>query len=143
MTITATRDISAAARAFFDACETGKGWDVCKGYCHDKATFSCQSEALADIRTLQDYCGWMQGMFGPLPDGRYEMMAFATDPERNCVVGAAVFKGTHTGEGGPVPATGKSAAADYVYIMQFDGEKISHMTKVWNDHHSLQALGWI
>lgn len=22
------------AEHFFDACETGKGWDVCKEYCH-------------------------------------------------------------------------------------------------------------
>jgi hypothetical protein len=22
------------AKLFFDACETGKGWDLCKDYCH-------------------------------------------------------------------------------------------------------------
>lgn len=138
-----TTDIGASARAFFEACETGKGWDECQAYCHDGATFSCQSDALADISALEDYCGWMQGMFGPLPDAHYELLAFAVDVDRNCVMGAAVFKGTHTGEGGPVAATGKSAAADYVYLMQFDGDRIAHMTKVWNDHHTLVALGWI
>jgi hypothetical protein len=28
---------------FFDACETGKGWDVCREYCHADATFSGSS----------------------------------------------------------------------------------------------------
>ena len=53
-----------------------------------------------------------------------------------------VFRGTHTGEGGPVPPTGKQVEADYVYVMQFDGDKIRHMTKIWNDSISLSQLGW-
>ena len=53
----------------------------------------------------------------------------------------AVFHGTHTVDG-PVPATGKSVAADYVYGMEFEGDKIRHMTKIWNDMHSLKQLGW-
>ena len=35
--------------------------------------------------------------------------------------------------GGPVPPTGKSVAADYVYAMEFDGDLIRHLTKIWND----------
>src|SRR6188474_391212 len=30
----------------------------------------------------------------------------------------------------------------YVYVMQFDGDKIRHMTKIWNDAISLKQLGW-
>jgi hypothetical protein len=26
--------------------------------------------------------------------------------------------------------------------MEFDGDKIRHMTKIWNDGHSLKQLGW-
>ncbi len=66
----------------------------------------------------------------------------ATDTERGRVSAFAVFHGTHTGEGGPVPPTGKTAAADYVYDMEFKGDKISHMTKIWNDGHTLKQLGW-
>ena len=82
------------------------------------------------------------GTSGPLPDGRYVLKSFATDEERNNVAAFAVFHGTHTGEGGPVPPTGKSVAADYVYVMDFDGDKINHMTKIWHSGMSLQALGW-
>ena len=31
------------ATLFFEACETGKGWEQCKAYCHAGATFSAQS----------------------------------------------------------------------------------------------------
>lgn len=130
------------ARAFFDACETGKGWGGCKAWCHDDATFSCQSDVLADTKTLEDYAEWMKGLYTPIPDASYELKAFAVDPDRNSVSGFAVFRGTHTGEGGPIAPTGKSVAADYVYVMEFDGDKIRHMTKIWNDAQSLKALGW-
>jgi predicted ester cyclase len=130
------------ARQFFDACETGKGWAVCQAWCHEGATFACQSDALADTVTLQGYTEWMKGLLGPLPDGRYELKCFAADPERRAVSAFAVFRGTHTGDGGPVPPTGKSVAADYVYVMEFEGEKIRHMTKIWNDAQSLRSLGW-
>lgn len=71
-----------------------------------------------------------------------EIKAFSTDQQRNCVTAVAVVHGIQTGEGGPVPATGNSVAADYVYVMQFDGDKISHMTKIWNDGHTMRQLGW-
>ena len=54
--------------------------------------------------TLEGYADWMKWLPGPLPDGRYELKAFAHDPERNSVSAFATFHGTHTGEGGPVPA---------------------------------------
>ncbi len=53
-----------------------------------------------------------------------------------------MFLGTNTGPGGPNPPTGKSVATDYAYVMEFDGDKVRHMTKLWNDGVALQALGW-
>jgi len=134
--------ITETAKTFFDACETGKGWDGCRASCHDNATFSAQADAIADIGTLEGYAEWMKGLLTILPDGDYELKSFASDPERNSVCAFAVFTGTHTGEGGPVPPTGKKVAADYVYVMDFDGDKIRHMTKIWNDGHTLKQVGW-
>ena len=130
------------AKLFFDACETGKGWDVCNAYCHPSATFSAQSGVLAETDTVEGYCEWMKGLLTPIPDGRYELKFFAEDEERNCVAAFAVFHGTQTGPGGPGEPTGKSVAADYVYAMEFEGDRIRHMTKIWNDAISLQQLGW-
>jgi len=33
-------------------------------------------------------------------------------------------------------------AAHYVSVMDFNGGRISGMTKVWNDAQALRALGW-
>ena len=131
------------AEQFFDACESGRGWDGCKRYCHPGATFSAQAGALSGVTTLEGYADWMKGLFTPVPDGRYELRSFAVDEGRQNVSAYAVFHGTHTGDGGPVPPTGKRVAADYVYVMQFDGDRIRHMTKIWNDTVSLQQLGWM
>lgn len=135
--------IKEAAQQFFEACETGKGWAECRQYCQPGATFSAQAGALEGINTLQAYTEWTKGILTPLPDGGYELRAFAVDPERNSVVASAVFRGTHTGPGGPVPPTGKQVETDYVYVMQFDGDRIRHMTKIWNDGIGLKQLGWM
>ena len=135
--------IRETAKKFFDACETGQGWQRCQEYCHPSATFSAQTGALAGVDTLKAYTEWMKGMFTPLPDARYEVRSFAVDDERKNVSAYAVFRASHTGDGGPVPPTGKQLEADYVYVMQFDGDKIRHMTKIWNDSISLKQLGWM
>jgi len=134
--------IRETAKKFFDACESGKGWDGCKQYCKPGATFSAQAAALAGVNTVEAYTNWMKGMYTPMPDARYDVRSFAVDEQRNNVTAVGVFKATHTGNGGPVPPTGKKLEADYVYVMDFEGNQIKHMTKIWNDAHSLQQLGW-
>jgi len=134
--------IATTAREFFEACETGQGWEGCQQFCHDNASFDCQADVLADTSSVEDYSNWMKGLLTPVPDGHYELKGFAADEERDTVLAFAVFHGTQTGEGGPVPPTGNTIAADYVYSMKFDGGKISHMTKIWNDGISLRQLGW-
>ncbi len=130
------------AEHFFDACETGKGWEVCQQYCHPDASFSAQAPALADIDTLEGYTAWTKGLLTPIPDGHYELRGLAEDADRNVVLAYSVFHGSQTGPGGPVAPTGNTVAAEYVYAMHFDGDRIKHMTKVWNDGVSLQQLGW-
>jgi hypothetical protein len=54
-----------------------------------------------------------------------------------------VFTGTHSGPGGLCCPTGKTLnKSDYVYVMEFDGDKIWHMTKIWPDTWALKQLGW-
>ena len=141
-TSTGTSTITETARAFFDACETGKGWEGCSAYCQPHASFAAQAEPLAEVRTLQDYTEWMKALLGFIPDGRYEVKSFATDHERNNVCAYGVFSGTHSGEGGPMPPTGKSTSSDYVYVMEFEDGKIRHMTKIWNAGWAMRDLGW-
>src|SRR5918993_3419841 len=111
----AMASIKDVAKQFFEACETGKGWEGCKAYCKPDATFSAQAEPLTGVKNLQQYTDWMKGLLTFIPDGRYELKSFGTDDERKSVCAYGVFSGTHTGQGGPCPPTGKSVKTDYVY----------------------------
>ncbi len=133
--------ITETAAAFFAACEAGKGWAACRAYCSADASFAAQAEPLAELTTLAEYTDWMQGIMTVLTDGTYQVRSFATDSERHNVCAYGVFSGTHLA-GGPVPPTGKAMQTDYVYVMQFDGDKIVHMTKIWHSGLALKALGW-
>jgi len=130
------------AMAFFEACETGKGWQACAPFCTPNASFSSQAEPLAEMTTLEEYTNWMQGLLTILKDGCYELKAFATDEARGSVTAYGIFTGTHNDEGGPVPPTGKRAESDYVYVMDFEGDKIRHMVKIWHSGWALNQLGW-
>jgi predicted ester cyclase len=143
MSTTTTPAMTETARAFFDACESGGGWEACSPHCRPDATFAAQAEPLAEVRTLKDYAEWMKALLGFVPDGRYELRSFAVDAERNNVCAYAVFSGTHSGEGGPLPPTGRSTSSDYVYVMEFADGKIRHMTKIWNAGFAMRELGWI
>ncbi len=135
--------ITEIAEKFFVACDEGEGWEGCKEYCKSDATFSVQAEPLADIENLEQYTDWMKGLLTFITDTRYELKALATDDKRQSVCAYGVFSGTHTGEGGPVPPTGKSMKTDYVYVMEFEGDKIRHMTKIWHAGLAMKDLGWV
>jgi predicted ester cyclase len=139
---TFSMSITETAREFFEACETGRGWAECAQYCHDGATFSCQADALAEISALEGYTDWMRDLLTPIPDGSYELKSFSTDDERAVVTSFHLFNRTQTRPRPLDPPTGKSVTADYVYAMEFDGDRIRHMTKIWNDVQSLRELGW-
>jgi len=70
--------IKETAEQFFEACETGKGWEGCLPYCHADATFSAQAGALAGVDTVQAYTDWMKGLAlirigGHVPKGGYDV----------------------------------------------------------------------
>ena len=78
-------DIAAVAHKFFEACDTGAGWEGCRAFCKEDATFSAQTDVLAGVTTLEAYAEWMKGLLSILPDGHYELKTFAVDAERNSV----------------------------------------------------------
>ena len=141
-TTTDSATIAETALGFFDACDTGKGWEGCSAYCHADATFAAQAEPLAEVHTIAAYADWMKALMGFVPDGRYDLKSLAVDAERNNVCAYAVFHGTHSGPGGPMEPTGKSTSTDYVYVMDFEDGKIRRMTKVWNAGWAMKELGW-
>jgi len=132
------------ATEFFHACESLKGWQGCQQYVADGASFVAQSEPIADITSVEDYCEWMAGLGnGPLAGCSYDLHASAWNEANQTAMFFATFNGKHTGEGGPVAATGKETLSHYVYVLKMDDSgKVAQMTKVWNAPWALAELGW-
>ena len=87
-------NITATAKSFFDACETGKAWAGCQQYCTPNATFSSQANPLLNITTLSTYCDWMRDVLTSLTDVSYEVKSFATDTTRQNVAAFGVLRDT-------------------------------------------------
>jgi hypothetical protein len=97
-----TAPMTETARAFFDAVDTGQGWEACSAYCRPDATFAAQADALAEIHTLAEYADWMKGMMSVMPDGRYEMKSLSRTPSSTRRIPARV---------GPFRPPGRARAA--------------------------------
>lgn len=132
------------AQKFFAACEAPEGWAGCAPYVADGATFRAQSEPLTDVNTVEAYAEWMKG-FGTVtaPGATYTLHASAWDEANRTALFFATYHATHSGEGGPVPPTGRSTNSDYVYaVIMGDDDKVAHMVKTWNAPWALRELGW-
>lgn len=133
------------ANKFFEACETAQGWEACQAYVAEGADFEAQSEPIADINTVEAYTEWMAALGNQItPGSSYDLHASSYDEASKTAMYFATFKGTHTGDAGPVPATGQSTASHYVYILTMDdNDKVKHMVKVWNAPWAMKELGWM
>ena len=133
------------ATTFFHACEGLQGWQGCQQYVAENAVFSAQSEPVADLTLVQEYCEWMAGLGkGPLADCGYSVHSAAWDEDNFTALFFATFNGKHTADGGPVPATNKETHSHYVYaITMNDNNKVCAMTKIWNAPWALKELGWM
>ena len=133
------------AQRFFEACEAPRGWEGCKQYVADNATFAAQSEPLVDVKTVEAYCDWMK-QIGTVtaPGATYDVHPASYDDSTKTAVYFATFHARHTGEGGPVPPTNRETHTDYVYVLNMNSDnKVSHMTKIWNAPWAMKELGWI
>ena len=118
------------AHNFFNACESGKGWNGTKMFVLSKespfnaeVTDSLPGPKLSDVKTVKDYTVWMAGVvkeFGP--KATVEIKNSAVDKEHNTAIFYAVF----------------ANISDYVYTLNFDENtcKINSMHKIWNDGYA-------
>ena len=133
------------ATRFFEACDKPLGWEGCREYVAEGAPFTAQSEPLAEIDTVEAYCEWMK-TFGTVTaaGATYELHSSSYDDATRTAVFFATIHATHSGEGGPVPPTGKQTNSHYVYVLKMtDDEKVAEMTKIWNAPWALKELGWM
>ena len=75
---------------------------------------------------------------GPVPLKRGEA-AFAGEAAR--VAGLHEQLGVGA-VGDPAQLAGEHVNSDYVYVMNFDGDKIGRMTKIWHAGIAMRELGW-
>ncbi len=132
------------AKRFFDACEAPSGWDGCKQFVSNGATFQAQSEPIAEIDTVEGYCEWMKA-FGTVTaaGATYDLHTAAWDESTRTATFFATYDATHVGEGGPVPPTGQSTSSHYVYVLTMDtSNKVCAFTKIWNAPWAMRELGW-
>ncbi|HBO6052665.1 ester cyclase [Pseudomonas aeruginosa] len=134
--------LTETAMSFFEVCESGKGWQECRRYCHENAAFNVQAQSLEHLKSVETYSESIPHLMEILPDAHFELINVATDECRQTVIAYARFFGTHTGISEPIPATGKSLSSDYVFIMKMKDGKVAEVTKVWNDGHAAVQLGW-
>lgn len=132
------------AKRFFSACEASEGWEGCKEFVSDGATFRAQSEPLVDIHSVEAYCEWMAELGNvTAPGATYDLHTSSFCDETRTAVFFATFHATHTGDGGPVPPTHRKTSTHYVYALEMNpDDKVERMTKIWNAPWALRELGW-
>ena len=132
------------ATKFFHACENLEGWAGCKQYVAAGARFRAQCEPLEGIDNVEGYTEWMAGLGKAILIGcSYRLDASAWDESTRTALFLGTFTGTHSGDAGPVPPTGKTCVADYVYALTMDANgKVASMVKIWNAPWSMKELGW-
>jgi hypothetical protein len=70
------------AKQFFENVDAAKGWEGCKDDVADGATFTCQSDPLADVKTVEGYCDWMAAFAKvTVPGATYDLHAAGWDEE--------------------------------------------------------------
>jgi len=132
------------ATKFFHACEKPLGWEACKPYVAEGATFFAQVEVLAGIDTVKAYTEWVANFVRTATPGvTYDIHASSYDEKTRTAMFFATYHLKHTLDGGPVPPTGKEAHAHYVYCLTMnEDDRVEKMVKIWNAPWTLKELGW-
>lgn len=131
------------------ACDGCRGWSACKDLCLPDATFSCQADTLAHIKTVQEYADFFYAFGKACPNASWTTHNTQWCPQTHTATLVCTYHCTHSQslEGvGPLTPTHKTSHTDYIYNVQTDpnqGYKIKHITKIWNDKWCLRDLGWL
>ena len=68
-------------------------WDSIKDLVVDDAPFSCQADAIAEVKTVKDWYDWMMNFKTNIaPDASFTIKSTAWDAERKIACYAATFQ---------------------------------------------------
>jgi hypothetical protein len=132
------------AEKFFHACEAPLGWEQCKPFVAEGATFQSQCEPLTEIDSVKAYTEWIAGFVSTIaPGATYDIHASSYDEKTRTAMFFGTYHLKHTLAGGPVPPTDKEANAHYVYCLTMNKDDlVEKMVKIWNAPWTLTELGW-
>jgi predicted ester cyclase len=101
---------------------------------HSRAT-----TANPEIRSREEFVQHEQARHTPWPDGHvtYDIMV----AEGDFVAAYATFTGTHRGQLGAFPPTGKSVEAKFLALFRVEGGKIAEIWVEWDNIATLTQLG--
>ena len=137
------------AIAFVKALDGYQGWDGCKKYVADGATFLAKVRILREegIDSIEKYCDWLALIGNTYFDSSYEIkgMSFAN----NTAIIYATFTGKQIEVYNKNPSSNEYVSTDYVYIITMEEKKdenhdpkIIIFSKLWNDCEWQYDLGW-
>ena len=144
------------AKAFFDSCWKGNGWEKCKDYCAPNAIFRSQAMLFHPPMasesnlggSLEAYVDWVKVMATKvLPKCYLTDVAYVYDAKTNIAIFSGIFNAKHSKTprvSQLPPPTKKSVKSDYVYRIHFNAKgKIDSLVKVWNSEWFQRELGWM
>ena len=71
------------------------------------------------------------------------MVSVPCRPLAEAPVDPSAGASSESGLTGGSSSAGRRTSTDYVYVMQFQGDKIVHMTKIWHAGLAMKELGWV
>ncbi len=153
--------VDSIVKPYFEACELGKGWELCKVYCHPEATFEAQLKDVKHLKTLEAYSEFIKGLFlTTYKNLTYEIKSWLSF--QNQVVAYAVFKEMSI-ETDEVEETdgnllnndrkeeklknkkkmnNNPVLFEYVYVIDLEDGKVCNMTKIEDKKWAMEELGW-
>ena len=118
-------------RAVLDACGTGERRDGCYAYGDEERDVHGSGWSVGRRRDSRGLDGLDEENLAPLPDGSYEV-ARSRSTTRGRTCGVRRVPWTHTGDGEPMPLDRPEGRDRLRLRMDFEGVRISHVTKIWN-----------
>ena len=113
--------------------------DIVLQHTHPNLSATGQAEAGVQVRSPQDFLGFVATMRGAFPDLRVTVEDAFQSEDRVAVRWSAT--GTHHGENLGVPASGKRIAITGITIARFQGDKIIEGWDSWDQLEMLKAIG--
>jgi hypothetical protein len=124
------------AHLFVDACETGKGWNACNSLCHAEATFSCNAGKNPYGKTLAAYTDYLKAQLSLGVTCGVSVQHLDVYDTLASTYAVAKVRRAHTQDCNSAPSTNSQNEFNYSLILEFEREKIRHVSRISNEYRT-------